>query len=345
MAPVLRHVCLAVAGAMRASGPANVVLVETPGGKMTTKPSGGSPLGRSGGAAEVVGGHFNQKLAAGLPRAVSNMRARAGMQALLLLILLLSGSNRPLTAARVTPPKAVLKGASVGGRAPKFFHARVQHHTNAVSAWNVTRVIVSGDVELNPGPPQPDVVGLNSTPARTAPGITNRRLSCLAQNVRSLKNKLCTLRAVAPVLECHDIVAFTETWLKPEVVDSELSHGLGNHVWFRRDRDSETSGGGVACAVRSSLLPTRRSEAEPVGAEVLVVGLAGLCPVLTIVVAYRPPEGDSLHKIIDVIDTVCVDGRPVLLLGDFNLPEIVWRGADNHPNCSVGHPALWRSAT
>ena len=92
----------------------------------------------------------------------------------------------------------------------------------------------------------------------------------------------------------------------------------------------QTSGGGVAFAVRSSLLPIRRSETEPVGSEVLVVELAGLRPVMTVVIAYRPPDNDaSLDKIINVIDRLCVSGRPILLLGDFNLPDIVWNGATN----------------
>ena len=240
---------------------------------MEIEASGGSLQSRVGDAAEMGGGRLRRKAAAALPRTVSGTRARTGMQALMILILVLSGcSSRPLTSVRVAPPTAVLRGASGGGRAPRFLHTRVQHHTNAGSTWNVTRVIVSGDVELNPGPPAPsDAAGSGPTSARTAPGIPNRQLSCLAQNVRSLKNKLSTLRAVSPVLQQHDIVAFTETWLKPQVGDSELSHGFSNHIWFRRDQETEAAGGGVACAVRASLLPTRRSEAEPVGSEVLVI--------------------------------------------------------------------------
>ena len=298
----------------------------------------GSQMDCTGGAAEAAGDQIlNRKPAADLPRAVRVMWFPAGTRALLpvvlLVFLMLSGCNScPPAAARVAPPVAVLRGATGGGRAPRFFRARVQHHTHSSSTWNISRVIISGDVELNPGPARSGVVDSSPTPVRTAPGTVNRQLSCLTQNVRSLKNEFSTLRAVSPVLERHDMVAFTETWLKPQVGDSELSHGFRNHVWFRRDRETETSGGGVACAVRSSLLPTRRSEAEPVGAEVLVIDLVGLCPAMTVVVAYRPPEdGSSLGKIVHALDTVCVGGRPVLLLGDFNLPEIVWKGADNHP--------------
>ena len=135
----------------------------------------------------------------------------------------------------------------------------------STSSWNVTRLVVSGEVELNPGPPD----------VQTAPptGSSERRraepLTCMAQNVRSLNNKLGSLRALSSVLPSFDIIALTETWLKPHVSDSELQHGFDGHVWFRHDRAGEVTGGGVACALRASLLPTRRPELET--GEVIVV--------------------------------------------------------------------------
>ena len=101
-------------------------------------------------------------------------------------------------------------------------------------------MVISGDVELNPGPARSDSTD-KWNHGGTLPGSPTRQLSCLAQNVRSLKNKLSTLRAVSPVLQRHDVIAFTETWLKPFVKDSELSHGFNSHVWFRRDREAETT--------------------------------------------------------------------------------------------------------
>ena len=47
------------------------------------------------------------------------------------------------------------------------------------------------------------------------------------------------------------LLAITETWLDSSILDSELEAGLADHTWFRRDRGS--LGGGVTCAVRSSL--------------------------------------------------------------------------------------------
>ena len=49
------------------------------------------------------------------------------------------------------------------------------------------------------------------------------------------------------------------------------------------------------------------------------------CPVVTVIAAYRPPDDDQAVKnIVGVMSTVCVTERPVLLVGDLNLPEIDW---------------------
>ena len=85
---------------------------------------------------------------------------------------------------------------------------------------------ISGEVELNPGPVPSGLADSDPGPRRASADGVRGQLSCLQQNVRSLKNKLETLRACAPVLQQHDVLAFTETWLKPFVEDSELSHGL-----------------------------------------------------------------------------------------------------------------------
>ena len=47
---------------------------------------------------------------------------------------------------------------------------------------------------------------------------------------------------------------------------------------------------------------------------------------------YRPPDDDAaIERFADVMDTVCTPNRTVIALGDFNLPEIVWRGPHAHP--------------
>ena len=116
-------------------------------------------------------------------------------------------------------------------------------------------------------------------------------LSITHQNSRSLRNKLGVLQAHSPELEWNDVFAINETWLSADVTDAELHVGLNSHSWFRRDRP--THGGGVACAVRSSLSPIRRHDLEPDDAELLLVEL-GTSPRLLLGVCYRPPSDDGV---------------------------------------------------
>ena len=96
--------------------------------------------------------------------------------------------------------------------------------------------------------------------------------------------------------------------------------------------------------MRASLLPTQRFEAEPVGAEVLVIDLAGLCPIMTVVVAYHPPESDSsLGKIIEAIDTVCV--VPFCCWGTLICLSLCGKERIIIQSCSVGQLEQWRSVT
>ena len=116
------------------------------------------------------------------------------------------------------------------------------------------------------------------------PGVALNRAAAPSCNVRSLKKQLGSLRASVPALTQHDIVSFSETWLNDNVADYEPELGFDSHTWFRRYRGS--LGGGVAYAVKKSLLPVRLS--CPTDAEMLLIRLQRAS--LTIAVCYRPPD-------------------------------------------------------
>lgn len=188
-------------------------------------------------------------------------------------------------------------------RTGRFFQARSAYYANTSATFQACRLRLSGDVQPNPGPP------------------SERNITILTQNVRSVRNKLHTLRAAAPDLCRYDCIALTETWLTPDVADSELQHGLDQHTWFRRDRP--THGGGVACAIKTSLYPSRREEFET-SCEVLVVQL-GVALTSFIIVCYRPPDSDAnIVPLLECFSRVSATGRPLLITGDFNLPELEW---------------------
>ena len=160
-------------------------------------------------------------------------------------------------------------------------------------------LLLSGDIETNPGP----------------------AIRVFSQNVRSLKNKLCVLRSHAGELADYSALCLTETWLAPHVGDSELQLGLPDFAWYRRDRDE--NGGGVACAVKAALSPIHRPDLET-DCECLVIQLGVTRPAL-LAVCYRPPDADQqVEKVADLLRGLYRSGRPYLLVGDLNLPEISW---------------------
>ena len=196
---------------------------------------------------------------------------------------------------------------------PGLYPTVVHHRRHPIKptwcCWLLASFLLSGDIETNPGP-----------------AARMRTIGVYCQNTCSLKNKLATLRSHAGELGGYDVVALSETWLGPHVLDSELQLGFPEHVWFRRDRDGR--GGGVACAVKAGLSIVHRPDLEP-GCEVLVVQVGMVHPTL-IAVCYRPPDADrDVDTITAFIRKLHVSGLPFLLVGDFNFPEIRWTDNDD----------------
>ena len=85
------------------------------------------------------------------------------------------------------------------------------------------------------------------------------KLKCIYFNARSIVNKLSELELCISE-ENPDILGLTESWLKEDILDSELS--FKGYTLFRKDRkDSiKTKGGGVVLYIRSSLNPVLKDE-------------------------------------------------------------------------------------
>ena len=98
---------------------------------------------------------------------------------------------------------------------------------------------------------------------------------------------------------------------------------LPDFSWFRRDRGGV--GGGVACAVRSSLLPTRRVEPD-MDTETLLIQLSR--PRLTVAVCYRPPNDAAALERMSRCLSALPGTTPILITGDFNIPEVQWTQRD-----------------
>ena len=97
---------------------------------------------------------------------------------LLIIIFMLSDGSEVATPYhfRMTP-KATLHR----GRASRYLHTRIRYNTKSETTFQLTRIVLSGDIELNPGPAQHSAGGdANNRHERTATG----GIQLLAQNVR-----------------------------------------------------------------------------------------------------------------------------------------------------------------
>ncbi|MEW8546063.1 MAG: hypothetical protein AB2693_21280, partial [Candidatus Thiodiazotropha sp.] len=130
-------------------------------------------------------------------------------------------------------------------------------------------------------------------------------------------------------LDIHkpDIVVGTESWLHKDIPDCEVfPSSLGYNPPIRRDRPSDTKGGGVFILVSQRLVvseqPQLSTDCEIVWAKVQVVGAKPLL----IAAHYRPTELDQvsaeeLKKSLALIDP---SKSHVWVLGDFNYPKMNW---------------------
>ncbi|CAH8664384.1 unnamed protein product [Dicrocoelium dendriticum] len=119
-----------------------------------------------------------------------------------------------------------------------------------------------------------------------------------------------------------DVLAFTETWLFSDILDSEMC--MPGYTLLRADRASCCRGGGVALYVKSTLTISRTYpfSSPDVTAEALAVDVCASFTQFKIVLVYRSPESTS-SRLIDFIRTHTTNR--CLVMGDFNVPEVDWR--------------------
>ena len=182
--------------------------------------------------------------------------------------------------------------------------------TNLVNIYyflNILLLLVSNDVQQNPGPTS----GSNA-------------LHISSFNARSIVNKRLDLQAYVTLVNSA-FIAITETWLHNNIDDNEL---LPNSYNIHR-KDRESRGGGVLLAVKSNISCFRRCDLEESDCELL----RGKIPFKDsssyfFGVFYRPPSRDLtylevLAKSLDKVSLISEHAN-ILLFGDFNLPDIDW---------------------
>ncbi len=161
----------------------------------------------------------------------------------------------------------------------------------------------------------------NQTPKQ---GMKAGKLSCLLVNCRSVKGKVADIQALIEEVK-PDMVCGTESWLNSEIGSSEIFPS--NYLVFRKDRITDTSGGGVFQAIRQELVVSHRadldSKSEVLWTEIQLKNQKSLITG----VFYRTSEDKTGVRIDELENSILKIGKDinknnVLIVGDFNLPNI-----------------------
>ena len=158
-------------------------------------------------------------------------------------------------------------------------------------------LLISGDIESNPGP------------------SSLQSLDILHLNIRSIRNKI---DSVKHLIQDFHILCFTETHLDPNVLDGHvLIEGFKNI--FRRDRNS--FGGGVMIYVSNCLKVRRREDLEPSDTEIIWIEIAQTVGSLLLCCIYRPPNSNRnfWHKLSWSVEKANDISQNMLILGDLNV--------------------------
>ena len=137
-------------------------------------------------------------------------------------------------------------------------------------------------------------------------------------NTRSLVNKLSNFQSLVCSSD-YSIFCITETWLSKDIFDNEiLPYG---YSIYRKDRDSR--GGGVLLAVKNNIISTQMS--SPPDVEIVSVLISTSNPFIICVIYIPPNSSDTYHEQLHIYLTNLVnDSKPIILLGDFNFPDVDW---------------------
>lgn len=153
------------------------------------------------------------------------------------------------------------------------------------------------------------------------------KCSVFYQNVRGLRTKADTCYNNVAVSD-YDIISLSETWLNSSFSSSDYFPPA--YTVFRRDRNYEgmsaNFGGGVLIAVKKHLQVVRRFDLE-FSDESVWVEITFADSNLLIGTFYFPPSLD-VARFSEQMDLLCdqldVDKYRILILGDFNVPDINW---------------------
>ena len=129
-----------------------------------------------------------------------------------------------------------------------------------------------------------------------------------------------------------DIIAVSETWLRPET--DVANNYLPNYQTYRTDRVSGQHGGGVLLLVRDNYSQWTGSSLNLSGIQAVSCSVKLPRLTLTIVCIYRKPRAldTENRQLIIFLTQMVLNSSDILIVGDFNAPEINWEIESAPPN-------------
>ncbi|KAH3890067.1 hypothetical protein DPMN_014136 [Dreissena polymorpha] len=192
--------------------------------------------------------------------------------------------------------------------------------TVVLFTWIYAIMLLSGDIELNPGPVSISSLDSNITEYNSLNCLLAmpNNLSFLQYNVQSIRNKIEILTAE---LSNFDILSFSETWLNNSIETDELL--IPSYQCPERKDRIHDSHGGVMLYVKDCIHYKRRVDLEPITLECIWIELHLLSMKRVLFgIFYRPPNADASYTnlIDDSIGLAIETGiSDIIITGDFNM--------------------------
>ena len=183
--------------------------------------------------------------------------------------------------------------------------------------WLYLLIVLSGDIEINPGPESVDLSSsCSSCTTNINLSLFEQNFSVVHYNVQSLLAKVDQLQME---LSHFDVIALSETWLSPDIKDDKIFF-QNYQKPFRKDRPDNTYGG-VIIYVKNNIPCKRRTDLEVDGVESVWLEIRLKNKAVLLGTFYRAPNSsiDVHNKIESSIDLAFDTNIPnIIITGDFN---------------------------
>lgn len=183
-----------------------------------------------------------------------------------------------------------------------------------------------GNPKHTSSPKKSNSFGKNKRSERK-PKATQRKLKLMNVNFQSVRNKIPLFQALVEK-EKPDVIFGTETWLDETVFSNEILPPT--YQLFRKDRKTNTTGGGVLLAIRDDLISKEEPNLCSQSCETLwaTIHMKGSRATYFGVV-YRPDSGNTkkdqqcIEELSQILHKIPPNSH-IWVSGDFNLPDVDW---------------------